>query len=342
MRLPKPYIPLDRSSGIPLYIQIKDGLRKLLSSVPDEREAVLPPQRELAEQLRVSRNTVSMAYSELEREGLVASHVGKGTLVVSPAKRLEGRNLRERLARAIEHSVEEALSMGFTTEQFAEAVDGFLRERKRRLRNIQLAFVECNREQLQYFSKHLRLDPGVVVTPILLSDIHKDPAKMLRELRSADLVVTSFYHIEELEKLMPQDGPPLVGVNLQPEMSTIVNIARIPNDTRIGLVAASKRFISEIRDTLEQVNVDSSHVKEFAGKETEELRKFIQGVDALIVSPSRRKEVSALADGRPVTEFLFAPDEGSANNIRISLFDLKQQRKEELENVRTDIGTDVS
>jgi len=292
--------------------------------------------------LRVSRNTVSMAYSELEREGLVASHVGKGTLVVSPAKRLEGRNLRERLARAIEHAGEEALAMGFTTEQFAEAVDGFLRERKRRLRNIQLVFVECNREQLEYFSKHLQLDPGVVVNPILLSDIHKDSGKMLSELRSADIVVTSFYHIEELEKLMPEDAAPLVGVNLQPEMSTIVSIARIPAGARIGLVAASKRFIAEIRDTLEQVSVDSSHVKECTSKETEELRQFIQGVDALIVSPSRRKEIEALADGRPVTEFLFAPDEGSTNNIRISLFELKQQRKEASENVRTDIGTDVS
>ena len=330
MRLPKPYILLDRSSGIPLYIQIKDGLRKLLSSAPEEREAVLPPQRELAEQLRVSRNTVSMAYSELEREGLVASHVGKGTLVVSPAKRLEGRNLRERLARVIEHAGEEALAMGFTTEQFAEAVDGFLRERKRRLRNIQLVFVECNREQLEYFSKHLQLDPGVMVTPLLLSSIQRDPERMLKKLTGADLVVTSFYHIEELEALMPEEAAPVVGVNLQPEMSTIVSIARIPNDARVGLVAASKRFIAEIRDTLEQVSVDSSHVKEFASKETEELRQFIQGVDALIVSPSRKKEVEALADGRPVTEFLFAPDEGSTNNIRISLFELKRKRREEL------------
>ena len=89
-----------------------------------------------------------------EREGLVASHVGKGTLIVSPAKRLESRNRRERLARAIEHAAEEAMSMGFTIEQFSEAVDGFLKERKRRLRHIQVVFVECNREQLEYFSKN--------------------------------------------------------------------------------------------------------------------------------------------------------------------------------------------
>jgi GntR family transcriptional regulator len=216
MRFSERYIQLNRDSGIPLYIQIKESLRKRLASAPEDSESLLPTQRELAESLGVSRNTVSMAYAELEREGLVASHVGKGTLVVSPAKRLESRNLRERLARAIEHAAEEALSMGFTIEQFTEAVDGFLRERKRRLRHIQVIFVECNREQLEYFSQHLDLDVGVEVTPILLADIKKNPPEMTKRLGGADLVVTSFYHIEELEKLVPEEGPPLVGVNLQP------------------------------------------------------------------------------------------------------------------------------
>ena len=119
MRLPESHVRLNRTSGIPLYIQIKEELRKLLAAVPEDQEVVLPPQRELAEGLRVSRNTVSMAYAELEREGLLASHVGQGTVVVSPAKRLEGRTLRERLARVIEAAGVEALAMGFTLEQFA-------------------------------------------------------------------------------------------------------------------------------------------------------------------------------------------------------------------------------
>ncbi len=338
MKSARSVIQLDRESGIPLYIQIKEALRKQLASTPEEGEVVLPPQRELAEQLNVSRNTVSMAYAELEREGLVASHVGKGTLVVSPAKRLESRNLRERLARAIEHAAEEALSMGFTMEQFTEAVDGFVRERKKRLRHIQVVFVECNREQLTYFSEHLELDAGVEVLPLLLGDIRKDPAEMMKKVAAADLAVTSFFHIEELEKMMPEDGPPLVGVNLQPEMSTIVNIARIPSGAEVGLVAASKRFLAEIQDTLSHVNVEMEQVREFVGENPEDLKQFISGVDALIVSPSRRKEVAALANGRPVTEFQFAPDKGSINNIRIALFELKQKRKEAVGELQGELG----
>ncbi len=181
-----------------------------------------------------------------------------------------------------------------------------------------------------------------MVTPLLLSDIRKDPDGMLKKLAAADLVVTSFYHIEELEALMSEDAGPLVGVNLQPEMSTIVKIARIPPGAKVGLVAASKRFIAEIRDTLNQVRVEDSRVREFVGNQTDELKDFIRSVDVLIVSPSRRREVEMLAEGRPVTEFVFAPDKGSVNNIRISLFELKRQRKKEAADARSNLGTDLS
>ena len=40
----------------------------------------LPTERELAKALRVSRNTISTAYKELEDEGVLYSHQGRGTL----------------------------------------------------------------------------------------------------------------------------------------------------------------------------------------------------------------------------------------------------------------------
>lgn len=325
--MPGRMIRLDRQSGIPLYIQIKEALKKQLAAAPEDPEAELLPQRELAEELKVSRNTVSMAYAELERDGLVTSRVGKGTQVVSPAKRLESRNLHERLARAIEHAAEEALSMGFTIEQFAEAVDGCIRERRRRLRHIQVAFVECNREQLEYFTEHLELESGVEVEPVLLADIRKDPEGMIKKLCEADLIVTSFFHVEELERMMPGESPPLAGVNLQPEMSTIVKIARIPSEARVGMVAASRRFLAEIRDTLAHMNVNDERLSEYVGDDPQSLKRFVEESDALIVSPSRRREVEALAGDKPVAEFLFAPDKGSVNNIRIALFELKRKKE---------------
>jgi DNA-binding transcriptional MocR family regulator len=72
---------IRRSSDQPLYMQIVDGIRNHIQSNRLADGDRLPPIRDLAADLDVNRNTVSLAYSELERLGLVQSDVGRGTFV---------------------------------------------------------------------------------------------------------------------------------------------------------------------------------------------------------------------------------------------------------------------
>jgi len=335
------HVSLERKSGVALYVQIKEALREAILNSTGERELALPPQRDLAQRLRVSRNTVSMAYAELEREGLVVAEAGRGTLVVDPARKAESRSRDEALARVIEHAAEEALTLGFNLDQYAEATAAYLKEKRRMLDHICLVFVECNQEQLTYYTQHLRLEPGVLTVPVLLDDLRGRRESALSALRSADVVVTSFYHTDELRRTLADSDKPLVSVNLQPEMPTIVSIARIPPHARIGLVAASRRFLAEMHKTLRQMDVDPRRLAESVAPDGPLLSEFIAGVDALVVSPSRRRSVEALADGKPLVEFLFAPDSTSVNHIRIALVDLKRRQGSEERHVSTDHGTDV-
>ena len=335
------HVSLERKSGVSLYVQIKEALREAILTSTADHELVLPPQRELAQRLKVSRNTVSMAYAELEREGLVVAEAGRGTLVVDPARKAQSRSRDEALARVIEHAAEEALTLGFNLDQYAEATTGYLEDKRRMLGHICLVFVECNQEQLSYYTEHLHLEPGVMTVPVLLDDLRGQQEAALSALRGADVVVTSFYHTDELLRMLADSDTPLVSVNLQPEMSTIVNIARVPSDARIGLVASSRRFLAEMQKTLRQVDVNPRRLTESVAGEGPHLAEFIAGVDALVVSPSRRRAVEALADGRPVVEFLFAPDDTSVNHIRIALVELKRQQKSKGNHAPADHGTDV-
>ena len=74
-------IPLNRETNVPLYSQINQFLRQQIEAGILSSETRLPASRELADQLGVSRMTVINAYAELEAEGLVFSHHGKGTFV---------------------------------------------------------------------------------------------------------------------------------------------------------------------------------------------------------------------------------------------------------------------
>jgi DNA-binding transcriptional MocR family regulator len=72
---------LQSQSHIPLYVQLRDQLRALVHSGELRTGDRIPASRELASQLGVHRTTVANAYAELESEGLIQGHVGRGTYI---------------------------------------------------------------------------------------------------------------------------------------------------------------------------------------------------------------------------------------------------------------------
>lgn len=74
-------IPINPKSGVPIWEQIRDQLkRQILMGVwaPGEQ---LPSVRSLATELGINPNTIQRAYTELEREGLTYTVVGRGCFV---------------------------------------------------------------------------------------------------------------------------------------------------------------------------------------------------------------------------------------------------------------------
>lgn len=74
-------IRLDVSSGISLYHQIASIISEKISGNEFPPGTKLPPERDLATILKVSRTTAINAYRLLEQQGLVRTRVGSGTYV---------------------------------------------------------------------------------------------------------------------------------------------------------------------------------------------------------------------------------------------------------------------
>src|SRR3954468_13819349 len=81
---------IDFKSGKPVYLQLADQIRYAAASGSLRPGDPLPSIRPLAEELRVNRNTIAKAYSELENEGIIETLPGKGCFVAanhSPLKK---------------------------------------------------------------------------------------------------------------------------------------------------------------------------------------------------------------------------------------------------------------
>jgi len=71
-------IQLNFKSGKPVYLQVVDQVKAAAASGALRTGEPLPSIRPLAEQLRVNRNTVAKAYSELEGQGVIETIAGRG------------------------------------------------------------------------------------------------------------------------------------------------------------------------------------------------------------------------------------------------------------------------
>jgi GntR family transcriptional regulator len=96
---------LDRSSPIPYYFQLQQILRELIEQGEPKEGERLPGEHQLCESFAVSRTVVRQALGELENEGLVERHKGRGTFVAK-------KKLPDFLVQELTGLYEEALTHG--------------------------------------------------------------------------------------------------------------------------------------------------------------------------------------------------------------------------------------
>ena len=97
-------LTISQADPRPMYLQIKEQIRHrvALGDWPPGKE--VPSIRQLAIELRVSVITVKRTYLELEREGVIVTHHGKGSFVADGADvslDLQERELEQHLTAAV-------------------------------------------------------------------------------------------------------------------------------------------------------------------------------------------------------------------------------------------------
>jgi molybdate-binding protein/DNA-binding transcriptional regulator YhcF (GntR family) len=106
-----------------LYLQIAESLRRRIASGELQPGDRLPPVREMARQWGCTPGTVSRAYAQLAREGLVGGHRGGGTRVQPGALQPERPTWQwARLVNRAEQFLLEAISSGHTPAQAESAL----------------------------------------------------------------------------------------------------------------------------------------------------------------------------------------------------------------------------
>jgi GntR family transcriptional regulator len=114
---------LNFKSGKPVYLQLVDQVKNAAASGALKAGEPLPSIRPLAEELRVNRNTVAKAYTELETQGIIETIVGKGCFLKANNSPFKKEVRRQLLADAIDEAVVEAHHLQIGKTDFLRLAD---------------------------------------------------------------------------------------------------------------------------------------------------------------------------------------------------------------------------
>src|ERR1017187_4190682 len=129
---------LNFKSGKPVYLQLVDQVKSAAASGAVQAGDLLPSIRPLAEELRVNRNTVAKAYTELESQGVIETIAGKGCFVRANQQPFKKDVRLKLVAERIDDAVVQAHHLLVSKTEFLRlAEDRFESFQRQRVANSQ-------------------------------------------------------------------------------------------------------------------------------------------------------------------------------------------------------------
>ncbi|HEX7707512.1 MAG TPA: GntR family transcriptional regulator, partial [Thermoanaerobaculia bacterium] len=108
---------ISPSHALPIWRQIEEGLRRMISLGSLSPGDAVPSVRELAQQLRVNPNTVARVYLRLTEQGVLTVRRGEGTFVAEAPVQMKKSDRNAALRESAAGYAGTALAIGATLEE---------------------------------------------------------------------------------------------------------------------------------------------------------------------------------------------------------------------------------
>ena len=115
-------LQINYKSGKPVYLQVVDQIKAAAASGAMQAGEPLPSIRPLAEDLRVNRNTIAKAYTELESQSVIETIPSKGCFLKPNNSPLKKEVRRKLLIDEIDQVVVQAHHLQVPREEFVALV----------------------------------------------------------------------------------------------------------------------------------------------------------------------------------------------------------------------------
>lgn len=306
--------------GVPIYLQVKSYILDKIKSGQFKKGDKLPTERQLSEELGISRNTVSAAYKELLLEGILEARQGRGTFVreqnadiTAAGADVAGSRL-ERALKVIDAAMVQVVEFGFTVEQFAAIATIRAKEREMATRQLRVAVVDCTLEYVEHFTAQLGQMTQVRIEPVVLSDLLTGAVKA-EFLAACDLVITTIEHQSAVAEFIDNSAK-LISVATAPNLESVIKLARLQTGTEVAVVAKTQEFVDALSRLLNKIGCNGIILKPCVGTDREAIRNCIQKYQVVVVAEAMQNTVRQVAvETQDIITFYYEIDQGSLQQV---------------------------
>ncbi len=118
------------SSGVPIYVQLRDQILRQLGAGVLASGDQMPTMREVAVAVKVDLNTVRHAYDELERMGAITLVRGRGSFVAKPPPVMGARAQQNQADSLAKQVLATAAAMGIDPLAVADRIQTLAKQKE--------------------------------------------------------------------------------------------------------------------------------------------------------------------------------------------------------------------
>ena len=244
----------------------------------------LPSVRQMALRNNINHKTAFSIYQRLHLEGYITLRRGSGAYVSD----IDHADLEQAyclsLFKLIKSNFAEADRLKISPRDFTKLSQSYLN--KSQLKSVKVAVIECNEEQIGVFAAEITNRLGVVVHPLLLSQLENPTHNTHRLLARAELFTTTHFHFKQVKPLLEGYHKKLLQLRLNPSfVPSLVNAAR---QGSLLMIVSNANYFPAFSQSLLNVGTPRSVVERISAvddSDLEQVRVQALRADTVYVSP---------------------------------------------------------
>ena len=318
-------IVVESNSPVSIKAQIVGQVQLLIALDKLQSGDTLSTVVEFAKHLGINHNTVAAVYNDLIESGYLIAQRGKGTFVTENPVVKKSRS-HQHIYTLLAEAYDIATQFGLSASEFGVAAySQALFSSHTVATPLKVVFVAA--KQLgENLCEAIREEIGVPLPFLPWSDLEAKPQKSLKELKTAELVITTGELLWSVTSIANPDIE-VFAIDVKPNLELLIQLSSLPRHHKLLLATEEKTESEAMKVSLEKAGINHLNLQAIDKKELQQNPEILEQAELVIVSPTVENYVrQQLPEVDRVTVFNFRLDLENMSLLKARLAAIQSSR----------------